>query len=110
MYWNNKGYMLLNTLFSFSLFLTLTLSLLPMINTTYKEQMILEERRYWLYTLHDELKRNNQSSSLPITTQLNRNEQTAIVTLSRTSSLVKGCIKWQNERGKQERECLYAKP
>jgi len=110
MYWNNRGYMLLNSLFSFSLFLILTLSLLPMINTVYKEQRILEERRYWLHTLHDELKRKDELTSLPTTIKLGQNKRVASVTFRYKSSLIEGCIEWKNERGTEEDECLYKKP
>ncbi len=101
--------MLLNSLLSFSLFLTLTLSLLPMIHTVYKEQMILEERRYWLHTLHDELKRRDELASQPTDIVLDKHEREARVTFQYKSALIEGCIEWINGRGTKERECLYKK-
>ncbi|WP_027448592.1 hypothetical protein [Pontibacillus marinus] len=102
--------MLLNSLFSFSLFLILTFSLLPMIHTVYKEQMILDERRFWLHTLQDELRFRDELISLPTVIELDRHEQVARVTFQYKSTLIEGCIEWTNERGTEERECLYKKP
>ena len=110
MYRNNSGYMLLNSLFSFSLFLILTLSLLPMITTVYKEQLILKERRYWLYALHDELQQPEILASLPTTFSLEHHEKIANLTIERQSLLIEGCISWENIRGKEEHECLYTSP
>lgn len=82
-----------------------------MVSTVYKEQMVLEDRRYWLYTLHDELRRNpDYTSNNPRTIQLMHNDQQAVVKLRYFSSLIEGCIEWENIRGHKERECLYAKP
>lgn len=80
-----------------------------MINTVYKEQKILEERRYWLHTLHDELKRRDELASQPTDIELGQHERVARVTFQYKSTLIEGCIEWINERGTKERECLYKK-
>lgn len=109
--WNNKGYIFFHSVLSFSLFLLITLTLLPSISITIKEQQILKDRRTIANHLHSELKTalNHNENKYPYNKSKKINDKLTNFSFTQSQSLIKVCADWINDRDKTESVCLYGK-
>lgn len=112
MFWNRNGYMLFNSILSLSLFLLITLTLLPSISTLYKELSRLQDRREWILILHNEIRQVMylNENMLPMQKAKTHKGIYGHLTFQTSNALIKGCLEWENHREQLERVCLYAKP
>lgn len=105
---NDKGFSLLETIFSLSLFLLIMLYFIPASITIRVEEAILETRREMLNELDNYLQEalTNTDSIHPMVEQ--KIKQTpAIFTFSYEDEYLKGCVEWTNLRNEKEVKCLY---
>lgn len=109
---NNKGYFAIEAIAAFSVFLTVLLTLTPLLIQLKTEQEILSERRYIQSQLQGELL-DYLFPSAGYTDDENMeptDRKTAIYQFKEENNLVKGCAKWENAKANQETFCLYGKP
>jgi hypothetical protein len=106
---NNKGYIGLDAIFSFSLFLLLTLFLLPIVMQIKIEQENVMIESKMISAIYFELMELENTSSLkfPITKEVNIQHTEANIQIIKENKLVKGCINWNNYKNEQESKCLY---
>ena len=85
--------------------LTILLTVVPIATQIQKERAVLNERLNHIELLHNQLQQYilNESATLPNEISLDD----AHLTFQMDDKLLKGCIKWENSKSKQEVECLY---
>lgn len=99
---NNKGFMLVEVLISFSLLMTIIITIIPLTVLIEKERKVLNERRYHASLLHDELQQYIGSTSA---TSKSINGMT--ITFTKEGNLIRGCILWENVKKNTDEICLY---
>lgn len=98
---NQKGFLLLEALFSFAMFLLLCTLLLPLWIDVEKEHYIQEKRSNYYSLLQNEL-----AKSTPKDQEFKDGKLSIAIKFSVEDSLKKGCIEIRGE-GREERRCLY---
>ncbi|WP_345239653.1 hypothetical protein [Pontibacillus salipaludis] len=107
---NNKGFALLDALYSLSLMLFITLSLFPVLQIVFSKQYELETRRKMAVHLHNELvQRDGVFPSEEV--EVNVNGVHGSLLLETEQNQVKGCVTWNlSEKGGDEHICFYLPP
>lgn len=103
---NNKGFTLFEVLISFSLFMTIIMTVVPLIILVETERKVLSERRMYASLLHDELQymlsSSRQASSIV--------HDDVTMTFTRENDFLKGCVTWENKKQQNDEICLYGLP
>lgn len=110
---NNKGFFTIEAIASFHIFLTIMLTLIPIIYQLKAEQETLSERRYAQTQLHGQLLEylyapENPSNELTIE-MADSSKQVLTIQFLETGDKVKGCAEWTNAKENSERFCIYGK-
>lgn len=98
---NQDGFLLLEALFSFAMFLLLCTLLLPLWIDVKKEHYIQEKRTFYYSLLQNEL-----AKSTPKDQEIKDDKLSIAMKFSVEDGLKKGCIKIRGD-GREERRCLY---
>ncbi|MCD5323554.1 MULTISPECIES: hypothetical protein [Pontibacillus] len=107
---NNKGFLLLDALYSLSLLLLLTLTLFPVLQIVLSKQYELETKRNMALSLHNELTRLKDSSALR-EKEITVNGVRGTITLEEQATELMGCIAWQTpSKGGEDHLCFYIPP
>lgn len=104
---SNKGFFLLDAVFSFSLTLSIILLSLPILQQIKFETSILDTRQLMMSALYSELQIFLEDSSLS-KQFLIINQIPAEIKLNEKEDNWYGCIYWTNIRNEQEKVCLLA--
>ncbi|WP_143060142.1 hypothetical protein [Salinibacillus kushneri] len=97
----------MDTLISFSFFLAITLTTLPIVQHIREEQYILHTRSQMVTELYNEMLKSVES--YPVNKKISINHTKGTIEINVSHSITTGCITWQNVKSKQERKCFYAK-
>lgn len=107
----DKGFILIDSFFSFSIVILLVISLTPIISLIQKERYTLSEKMKVASLLHDELQEVifDKDSSLPLKgTILLEGKNIYIQFLKDEHPFIKGCAKWTNKANREDEICFYA--
>ncbi|MDL4841556.1 hypothetical protein [Aquibacillus rhizosphaerae] len=105
---NSRGFLITEVVASFSVFVTIMLTVTPIFYQLTIEEHILKERRNIQSVLHDELQIVLATDfKTPIKKDINIDNQKVEVSFTEDSSLVKGCARWNNAKQVKEELCLY---
>jgi competence protein ComGE len=104
---NSKGFVLVDAMLAFSLFIILLTFLLPIGIQLKKEQVVLSVRSQMLSELHDALSATANNSDLLLVNTISHQNTDATIEMELVGNQWKGCIQWINVKSKEERKCLY---
>ncbi|KGP92017.1 hypothetical protein N780_16530 [Pontibacillus chungwhensis BH030062] len=108
---NNKGFALLDALYSLSLMLVITLSLFPILQIVFAKQYELETRRKMAVHLHNELIQLEENLPDQEIIGVTVNGIHGSLHVETEQNQVKGCLTWKlNEKGGDEYICFYVPP
>lgn len=107
---NSNGFFTVEAIASYTIFLTILLTLVPIIYQVKVDQETLSQRRYAQTALQDELLEHLYSSEAKDTVvYMDNQESTVTFHFKNTADLVQGCATWLNAKKKKEEFCLYGK-
>lgn len=110
---NNKGFFAVEAIASFSIFLTIMLTLLPLVYQLKTDQETLSQRRYvqtelqgqMLEYLHPAIPENQENYEI----KLKETHPAIAFQFNEDNNLIKGCATWKNAKNIQENFCIYGK-
>ncbi|TCT26956.1 hypothetical protein EDD68_101315 [Melghiribacillus thermohalophilus] len=105
---SNKGYFLLDAVFSFSLFLTVIVCFLPVIHHIKLESTIINTRLMMISALYSEMQHLKMETFIPVEREMTINHHHAWIQIEDRNDVWYGCIRWNNVRGESEDACLLA--
>lgn len=106
---NNKGFFEVEAIASFSIFLIIMLTLIPIVYQIKIEQETLNERRNAYTQLQGRMLEQlyfNESNS---TEDQNSERYQFRFQFTESNEIVKGCVTWENAKLQEETFCLYGK-
>lgn len=108
---NPNGFTLVESLATLSIFLMITLTIVPILYQITLEEEVLKQRRMVQSFLHDELL-DTIASSIPIEFPISFNKRVnngpeITFEFVTENNLLKGCANWNNVKKIQETICLY---
>ncbi|KGX89184.1 hypothetical protein [Pontibacillus litoralis] len=108
---NYNGFISLTSLYSFSLFLILSLSLLPIVATIQAEQSFLQEERHVVHALANELQQAlyYKKEAFPFVISTTISSEPVTISFTIDGEMIKGCAHWSTIRHEERKECLYGK-
>ena len=102
---NYNGFSFIEIMMASILALTILLTIVPIATQLQKERAVLNERLNHIELLHDQLQQYILNPPITLPSEVSIND--AHLTFQMDDKLLKGCIKWENAKLKQEKECLY---
>lgn len=110
---NNKGFFEVEAIASFSIFLIIMLTLIPIVYQIKTEQETLNERRNAYTQLQgrmlEHLYFNESNGSKPLPEDQNSEQYQFSFQFTENNEIVKGCVTWENAKLQEETFCLYGK-
>lgn len=103
---NHKGFTLFEVLISFSLLMTMVVTLIPLLIMVDSERKVLSERRFYASQLHDEL----QIALMQPTPPPDILTEEWIITFQMEVDYLKGCVQWENFKKDPDEICFYGLP
>lgn len=105
---NNNGFTLIEVLIGSSIIFMLITTILPIGSLLEQEKTVLSQRRILSAKLHDELQPFLwEGLQVPVTYSNVVGLLDVTFNFSYDGEYIKGCVNWENARGKNETICLY---
>lgn len=107
---NCNGFSILEVIGALSIFLVVTIVMLPIMIKTYEERSILDYKREALVLLHNETQSYLYDIGYEaVTKEIETGRRTYFLTLDGEAALVKLCVHWEVPWNKKGKVCNYAK-
>jgi len=108
----SNGFTIIEVIVASTILMTVITTMVPIISILEKEQNILSERRVITHQLHDELQPYLWGDNLSSNTEFTKviNKQTVTFHFLKENDYLKGCVRWENGRKRNETVCLYGLP
>lgn len=106
---NKNGFFWIETLVSLSIVMIVVSVIIPLHATIKQEKRVLHDRTIISLYLFDELQNTLfiQSDKSERTQSKNISNRHVTITFNRENELIKGCVNWENVKGRSESLCLY---